>query len=82
MRGRKNFQKLHGVQRVEKGRLHYRSRILQTLHKGISDSGGDEESVKVQVDAGGDGGPGDFCEGLGVEDEQERRDVRIRRDDR
>lgn len=39
---------------------------------GPSDVGGDEEAVEVQVHAGRDRGPGDFCEGLGVEDEHER----------
>lgn len=41
----------------------------------------DEESVQVHVDAGGDGGSGDLLEVFGIEDEHERRDVGIRRDD-
>lgn len=49
--------------------------------KASSDSGGDEVSVKVQVDAGGDGGPRELREGFGVEDEHEWRDARVRRDD-
>ena len=39
-------------------------------------------SVKVDVDTGGDGGSSDLLEGFGVEDEHERGDVWIRRDDR
>lgn len=47
-----------------------------------SDGRRDEMSVKVHVDAGGDGGSGDLLHGFGVEDEHKRRDVWIRRDDR
>ena len=38
-------------------------------------------SVKVHVDVGGDGGSGDLLKVFGVEDEHERGDVWIWRDD-
>lgn len=47
----------------------------------LSHGSRDEKSMKVHVDAGGDGGSGDLLEVFGVEDEHERRDVGIRRDD-